>query len=302
MYHKGERKIQELTEEINIADANGRVINDSIVPGAIKFIENQSMVIISSVDSKNNVWISVIMGSNGFIKVDSHNSLSIDLKKVTSSKLDIFFKNLKGSTKIGTLFIELATRRRFRINGEISITDKKISLNVLEAYPNCPKYIQQRKIVSPSVTDKLDSNQETGNLLTQELKLWISSSDTLFVGSQSSKGLMDASHRGGKPGFVQISDESSIKIPDYSGNSLYNTLGNFVQNERAGLLFVDFKENKTLQLTGEASILFDQKDEKDLELTGGTGRYWIFKISNWIITENHNDINWEFNSYSPFNP
>ncbi|GAA4886900.1 pyridoxamine 5'-phosphate oxidase family protein [Flaviramulus aquimarinus] len=302
MYHEGERKIQELTEEVNIADANGRVINNSIVLGAIKFIENQSMVIISSVDSQQNVWISIVTGNNGFIEVEEHNKLSIDLNRVTSSKLDILFKNLIENNSVGTLFIELASRRRYRINGDISITDDKIRLTVVEAYPNCPKYIQQRKIVSPTATETLGSKQKMGSILSEQLKDWISSSDTLFVGSQSSHGLMDASHRGGNPGFVQIPDEHIIKIPDYSGNSLYNTLGNFVQNANAGLLFIDFVENKTLQLTGKASILFDQNSEKDMELTGGTGRYWIFKISSWIITHNHNNTNWEFNSFSPFNP
>lgn len=301
MYHKGERKIQELTEEVNIADANGRVITDSIVPGAIKFIENQSMTIVSSVDDEQNVWISILSGPYGFINVEAHNKLSINLKQVTSSKLDIFYNNILTSNQIGTLFIELATRRRFRINGKITIDDDVVSLNVLEAYPNCPKYIQQRKIIKNN-TVKGQSEQISGETLSDELKEWIKSSDTLFVGSQSSNQLMDASHRGGNPGFVKITDTGAIKIPDYSGNSLYNTLGNFVQNERAGLLFIDFKENKTLQLTGEASILFNQNSEEDLKHTGGTGRYWTFETLRWTVTQNQNNTNWEFNGYSPFNP
>ncbi len=113
---------------------------------------------------------------------------------------------------------------------------------------------------------------------------------------------MDASHRGGAKGFVEILENGTLKIPDYKGNSMYNTLGNFLLNPRAGLLFIDFQAGITLQLSGTASLLFNQSAGEDLQKTTGTGRYWLFETKEWILTEQHHQADWEFIDFSPFNP
>lgn len=113
---------------------------------------------------------------------------------------------------------------------------------------------------------------------------------------------MDASHRGGNPGFVEILDDGTLKIPDYQGNSMYNTLGNIAQNPHTGILLIDFQKGETLQLTGSAELLFGQQTDYERQKTTGTGRYWLFKTQQWIHTRNHHQVAWEFLDYSPFNP
>jgi len=302
IYHDGERTIQQKVGEEIIANSNGRVITNNIIKGAINFIEKQPMFIVSSVDQNKNIWISLLIGDYGFVAVPTSNSLSINKDLIYSDKNDIFFNNIAHNSSIGSLFIELDTRRRFRINGNAKEVENQINLTVEEAYPNCPKYIQQRVISSPENFTAHDAKKTKGNSLNDELKEMILSADTLFVGSQSSNKKMDASHRGGKKGFVEILSDGTLKIPDYQGNSMYNTLGNLVQNDNCGLLFVDFENRTTLQLTGRAKLLFDQTSEQDLLKTSGTGRYWLFEIDKWIFTQNHHQVNWEFLSYSPFNP
>lgn len=70
---------------------------------------------------------------------------------------------------------------------------------------------------------------------------------------------MDTNHRGGPPGFVRIlsndEDDVSIVYPEYSGNRLYQTLGNFQVNPRAGLVFPDFETGDVLYVTGTTEIL-----------------------------------------------
>jgi ferredoxin-NADP reductase len=68
---------------------------------------------------------------------------------------------------------------------------------------------------------------------------------------------MDASHRGGDRGFVQVINDRRIRFPDYAGNNHFNTIGNLVVDPRAGYLFVDFESGSLLQLTGTASIDWD---------------------------------------------
>ena len=38
------------------------------------------------------------------------------------------------------------------------------------------------------------------------------------------------------PGFIEVLDDRTLRIPDYSGNSMFNTLGNLRVNARAGML------------------------------------------------------------------
>ena len=113
-------------------------------------------------------------------------------------------------------------------------------------------------------------------------------------------GGVDASHRGGSPGFIQIVTSTRLRIPDYAGNGMFNTLGNFAVNPRAGLVIPDFERGRTLQLTGRAEILWDAEDH-DSE-TGGTRRYWDFGIERWIQMEDGLPGSFEFLDYSPHNP
>lgn len=301
-FHEGERHVQELVGETVVAKGNSRLISDTIMTGAIGFIEKQLMVVVSSTDKNQNVWSSILLGEHGFIEVPDPNTITLHRDKIHSDKNDIFYENISDGSQIGTLFIELATRRRFRLNGIVSKNADTIQITVQESYPNCPKYIQQRVIHNPDTFQPTSPQKNIGEALTTEIKEWITESDTLFIGSLATSGRMDASHRGGKPGYIEILEDGTLKVPDYMGNSLFNTLGNFAEDSKSGLLFIDFENKKTLQLTGDSTLLFDQTSEEDLAKTGGTGRYWIFKISNWITTNEQHNVNWEFTGYSPFNP
>ena len=74
----------------------------------------------------------------------------------------------------------------------------------------------------------------------------------------------DASHRGGRPGFVRVVDERRLRLPDYAGNNMFQTLGNISKDPRVGILFVDFASGTTQQLTGRARILWDSASFADL--------------------------------------
>jgi len=305
VYHAGEITVQESVGERTMAMSTGRMVNNTIIKGAINFIEQQPLAVVSSVDTKGQVWTSLLVGDFGFIEVPDQNSIVFYENKIYSPTNDVFFENILQNPAIGTLYIELATRRRYRINGQVQRQNRQIFVSINEAYPNCPKYIQKRIMGNPERFVDSDSVITKGTILTSEQMEWIKKADTLFVGSSSvpeAEARLDASHRGGNPGFVQLLDDQTLKIPDYTGNRMFNTLGNFAKNPQAGLLFIDFAQGKTLQLTGTAALLFDQNSPEDQSKTGGTGRYWTFKTKHWIEIENHHKVDWKSIEYSPFNP
>jgi uncharacterized protein len=302
VYHPGELEIQHKVGEHDIADRNSALVSNTIVKGAINFVEKQPMAIVGSRNQASELWASILIGNFGFISVPDPGTIVFDTRQLTSNPEDVFFSNIATDSQIGSLFIELDSRKRLRVNGRCSYEDSRITFHVHHAYPNCPKYIQRRVISAPEYFEKTISVTTEGRELSADAIQWITRADTLFVASAGADGNLDASHRGGNPGFVEVLKNGVLKVPDFQGNSLFNTFGNIVQNPNVGVLFIDFENRKTLQLTGTASLLFNQTAEKDLAKTNGTGRYWLFHPSRWIHTANHHRVNWKFLEYSPFNP
>ncbi len=301
-FHEGELEVQERLGLQTEAKQNSGVIGDSIVKGAFRFIEQQHMAVLGSIDQGENVWASVLAGQDGFMQAANERLVTFDLSKIAGNERDPFWKNIESYPQVGMLLIELATRRRLRVNGRIRRSDdQQLELEVLESYPNCPKYIQRREPAKTPAGKRIAKPQviedETLGAPQQAI---INKADTLFVASVHTERGVDASHRGGNPGFVRIVDDSTLRIPDYTGNCMFNTLGNFVSSPHAGLVFVDFENGTTLQLTGRAEILWDEEDPEDE--TGGTKRFWKMHIDHWIQIEKAHELEWSFLDYSPYNP
>ncbi len=281
-FHPGERAAQEKAGEAQRAALVGRAVGNIIPAPVAVFISRQNMAIVTTRDAQANIWTSLLAGRQGFLSVADEQTINIDLSSIKSNPLDPFWQNIRSSPKIGMLFIEPATRRRFRVNGRISISGENIQILVEQAYPNCRKYIRLCEIELSGTGGNLSAAKTEGAVLTADLQAWITRSDTFFVGSSDAEGNPDASHRGGEPGFVRVVNESTLRIPDYPGNSMFNTLGNFSVNPKSGLLFVDFKERKMLQLIGKAEILWQAKETE--EVSSDTMRLWDFHVFHWRQT------------------
>ena len=301
-FHEGELQVQERAGELEEGARNGRVVADSIMPGALKFVAQQPMVVFGSVDDQRNVWASVLFGPPGFVTAPDERRVEFDFSPAGINEHDPFWTNIQHHPRIGALFLELATRRRLRINGKVARpTSDRLTLDVAECYPNCPKYIQRRLVQVEAVPRSgTGPSAIDGNVLNREQIALIQASDTFFVASAHRQRGVDASHRGGPPGFVEVVDQRTLRIPDYVGNSMFNTLGNFSANPRAGLVFIDFERNRTLLLTGRAEILWDREDAAGR--TGGTQRFWTLGIDRWQELQTLIGLRWEFLDYSPHNP
>jgi predicted pyridoxine 5'-phosphate oxidase superfamily flavin-nucleotide-binding protein len=298
-YHEGELLTQKRAGELEEGRRNSQMISDSIIHGALKFINQQPLAIMGSLDKELNVWASVLVGQPGFMTAVDEQTVEFDLTRSAENSEDPFWTNIEDQSQVGMLLIELGTRRRLRINGRITRSaPEHLRLEVEAAYPNCPKYIQRRQL---TISDsKGSSTPRRGRFLEDDQLRLIRSADTFFVTSAHPTRGVDASHKGGNPGFVSILDNRKIRIPDYVGNSMFNTLGNFAENPRAGLLFLDFESNRTLQLIGRPEIQWEL--DAPLNETGRTKRYWDLDIDRWLETDMPYRLEWEFLDYSPHNP
>lgn len=299
VFHSGELAVQERAGSLAQGRNSGRMVADAIIPGAIKFVKKQPMVVIGSVDAQQNLWASIIVGATGFMTAEPR-AVDIDLDQALYLDADPVWRNLSDDPGIGILVIDLRSRARLRVNGRVEFpTSRQLHVNVEEAYPNCPKYIQ-RRIYRLSADHQLGPKSNDGTELSHHHQHWIRSADTMFVASQHPDRGVDVSHRGGNPGFIKIINSRRLRVPDYAGNGMFNTLGNFATNPRAGLMIPDFEAGHTLQLTGRAEVLWNVEDREDA--TGGTRRFWDFEIERFVQIENSLPGSAEFLDFSPYNP
>ena len=89
---------------------------------------------------------------------------------------------------------------------------------------------------------------------------FIGLSPFLVASSVGPDGALDASPRGGQPGFVKVLDQHTLLIPDSPGNNRLDTLQNIVQTGHLGLLFLVPGIDETLRVNGSAVLSTDAAD------------------------------------------
>ncbi len=85
-------------------------------------------------------------------------------------------------------------------------------------------------------------------------KHFINRSPFIVLSTVGQSGKMDASPRGGEPGFVKISNDRELIIPDYKGNNRVDSLTNIVETATVGILFLIPGIDETLRVNGRASV------------------------------------------------
>ena len=295
--------MQERAGEREAALRNGGLIGDTIPQRAIPFLAQQRMLAVGSVDESGAPLASMLFGAEGLVSSPDGEVVVIDRSRIDVDLDDPVWSNVHVGADVGLLAIELETRRRLRINGIVRRLDAQhIELTVRQAYPNCPKYIQRRHVRGAPDARPSEARAHTaGAVLDDARSRLVEQSDTLFVASRHPMRGVDVSHRGGTPGFVRIVDPKRLRIPDYRGNGMFNTLGNFVVDHRASVLFLDFDGGGLLQVTGTVDVHFDEAEDRR-HPTGGSGRYWDFHVAHWLELPITTSLAWELLDASPYNP
>lgn len=279
VYHEGELAVQELAGERELAERHGVGIGASVMRGAWSWLERQQLLALATGTPGGQVWASVWFGARGFVESrDDGQTLLIHRAPLATLEVDPVLPRLSAGAALGVLAIELPTRRRLRINGRVRTLDHEaLALDVGEAFANCPKYISKREL-SAVAGAAAPAAPAQGVELDEARRATIRRSDTLFVGSLHPARGADASHRGGEPGFVRVVDAQTLRIPDYAGNGMYQTLGNLHSSGRAGIVFLDFDGRRLLHVTGTTSLSFAEEQL----VTGGTRRSWDLRVESWV--------------------
>jgi predicted pyridoxine 5'-phosphate oxidase superfamily flavin-nucleotide-binding protein len=296
-YHAGERAVQERVGVRAMSERIGKVFRAEMKPLFRSFIAHQRLAVVATVDAHGYPWASLLTGEPGFLQTPDERTLVIDAVPPSG---DLLVEHLRGRPEIGIVMIDFATWQRLRVNGTaIRATDGIIVVTTEQVYGNCQQYIQRREFSADAAQSGTTDAALEGTTLTAAQQAWIAAADTFFIASAHPEAGADASHRGGPPSFVHVSDERTLRWPDYAGNRMFNTLGNIAAYPQAGLLFLDFAGRRILQLIGRAEIVWD---ETAIAAFPGAERFVAFTIDR--VREIHGAYQgrWAFIEPSPFNP
>lgn len=273
-WHPGEVAIQaHLGVAARMAELGPRVIRAELIPQHRDFYRHLPFVVLGTVDPAGEAWATLRTGAPGFLDAPDPTHLRV---RAAPEPDDPAEAGLADGAAIGLLGIDLATRRRNRLDGRVERTGpEEFAIRVARSFGNCPQYIRVRPAPHPVPAER--AAPERMERLDDRARALVASAETVFVATYAEGAAgdrqVDVSHRGGPAGFVRVGADGRLTVPDYSGNRFFNTLGNMRANPRAGLVFVDFARGDLLQMTGRTELILDGPEIAEHP---GAERLWRF--------------------------
>ncbi|MDA5564207.1 2Fe-2S iron-sulfur cluster-binding protein [Cobetia sp. MMG027] len=254
-------------------------VRDQMPEQHVAFFESLPVLFMGVPDTQGWPWAVVSFAAPGQLCDASPGEMRIHKRPALTELLALDFNP---GTRLGVLGLDVASRRRNRLNGTLLGAGKGVGrereadereievdavaqgtevlrLGVDQSFGNCPQYIQLREIDwAAEQARPLESRQVA---LSDEVSCaLLAQADTFFIATRAgelegaaSNGV-DVSHRGGRPGFVNLNADGSLSFPDFAGNRFFNTLGNIELDSRVSLLIPDFTSGAVLVLKGRARV------------------------------------------------
>ncbi|PPJ56134.1 hypothetical protein CBER1_02088 [Cercospora berteroae] len=279
-WHSGEAEMQ---RKLQVHGLDNPTV-PQLSPQLANHLQIAPTISLGTIDADGRPWTTLLGGGKPLSQPLGNGIIGI--KSAVTGKHDPVVELLVGKEATGQvvreegkgrmisgLTIDLDTRKRVKLYGRMiagalstrddevtgqqeSIVEMQVVLKIEQSLGNCPKYLNKRKI-QPAVA-KPELLSGSAQLPQQALDL-LAKADLFFVSSANKDEDMDTNHRGGPAGFLRVdSNEASGAVlawPEYSGNRLYQTLGNLAVNPKAGICVPDFDTGDCLYVTGTTEIL-----------------------------------------------
>lgn len=287
-FHQGEMAVQERVGVREKIEAQGRrAVRRYLTPEHREFFPKLPYVFIASVDAQGRPWASLLVGEPGFVNPTNDVTVAVRARPLFGDPLN---DTLAQGAEVALLGVQFHTRRRNRMIGAVgAVTPDGFTIDVRQTLGICPQYIQGREITfdrNPLAPEPRPVHRS--DRLDAAAQAIIAKADTYFVASVApheedavATGA-DVSHRGGRPGFVRIDDERTLTAPEFVGNFIFNTLGNWQIDDRAGLMFIDFESGDLLYIAAHAEVIWDGPEVRAFT---GAQRLFRYHVDELILVE-----------------
>lgn len=257
-WHAGERALQERAGvAARMAQVGERFLRDHMPEQHRQFFPLLPFLLTGTLDDAGRPWASLLAGAPGFVSSPDPRRLRIAARALPHDPLG---GHLRSGAPVGLLGLQAHTGRRNRMNGWITGVDAEgFEVTVGQSFGNCPKYIHPREAQAVPADGGGEASVLDG---TQATALpWVQAADTCFIatahpaarqGRDPAQGV-DVSHRGGPPGFVRVEGEALV-VPDFVGNTFFNTFGNLALEPRCSLLFIDYATGDRVHLRAQGAV------------------------------------------------
>lgn len=282
-WHPGEVAVHKL---LNVPEHGGKPTSRGLPLSYGYRIAASPLVAFGALDGQARPWTTVLGGERGFTRPIQQGFLGV--RSLVDRKHDPVVEALLGGpaavpsegelvardAPLSALSVDLENRDRVKVAGRLvagvmhgggqgpatgsaAVGELEMAVLVQETLGNCPKYMNKKVVTAHLPSPELVS--DTLPLPPEALRL-IDKADMFFLTTAHGE-VMDTNHRGGPPGFVRVASnapppgEVVLVYPEYSGNRLYESLGNLYLNPRIGIAVPDFDVSDVLYLTGTAEIL-----------------------------------------------
>lgn len=258
-WHEGEVRLhRSLGIAERMEEVGRKVLRPFLIEQHRAFFPLLPFLVVGALDKDGDPWATMVTGHPGFVWSPEPRTLAVEAPRDPNDPADA---GLENGAPVGLLGIDLATRRRNRLNGTLQRSQgNRFTVSVHQSFGNCPRYIRPRAVsVVRNPAQAVPVPAIRSDRLDATARRIIGTADTFFVASRAADQV-DVSHRGGPAGFVRMDPDGGLTVPDYAGNMFFNTLGNFLIDPRAGLLFFDPASGDTLQITGAVTLILERPE------------------------------------------
>jgi len=160
-YGKQHVALQQIFDTVKLANAvKSSIVVNELADEHIGFIQSRDLFFLTTIDHRGYPTCSYKGGSVGFVK-------ALDRKTLVFPSYDgngmfLSMGNMTANPKIGMLFIDFETPHRVRVHGEAKVdvnspllsefpgSELIVTINITEAFVNCPRYIHKYQRVATS--------------------------------------------------------------------------------------------------------------------------------------------------------
>ena len=199
-FHSGEPAVQRRAGVEAQASRLSRMVGPGELRGGVAaLLEVAPFAAITARDRNGRLWISPLTGPRGFLAARTPTTLAITSELPGTDPLH----GLEMGQPVGVVVMDFAAKRRARINGTLTATDRDVlEVDVAQAYGNCPQYIRPRRLDSENQSAAADFVVHRGESMDDDDVEPVGSADTFFLGIAHPEHSNDASRRGGPAGLV----------------------------------------------------------------------------------------------------